>query len=453
MAGIFKAYDIRGVYGREIDTALAFRVGRAFARFLGGRSFMIGYDARTHSEELYQALSHGLVAEGGKVRGIGMVSTPQLHFYQIREKREGGVMTTASHNPPEYHGFKFYDGQGGSISYEKGLREVEALVGAMGEEPPRRGGSFEEVDRIDEYVEFVGSPAKGQRLELKVVIDVGNGSAGRVFRRVSEYLGLDSVILNEQPDGSFLNRDPNPLKPESRRHAAAKVLELGADVAALLDGDGDRVVFLDEHGESIDNYHIAALIAEQLLQRSPGGTIVYDLISSRVLPEQIRALGGKPQVSKVGYTFVYDAMVAAGALFGSETSGHAYFKVTDRYYTESAAYALVVLLGLLQRRGRPLSELLAPLRERYHQSGEVNVAVGDKVGDKQRVMAAVERRYAGQGGKIDRLDGVSVAFEDYWFNLRPSNTEPVLRLRLEAKSRELAQERTAQLRDFLEAQA
>jgi phosphomannomutase len=445
MAGVFKTYDIRGIYGKDIDTALAYKVGRAFARLTKKDSFMIGYDARTYSEELYQSLGHGLVAEGGRVRGIGMVTTPQLHFYQMEEGFGGGVMVTASHNPPEYHGFKLYDDRGGSVSYDKGLWEIEALVAGMGEEPSNPGGSFEEVDRIDEYIDFVTTPLKGDKVKSRVVIDVGGGSAGRVFRNVSERLDLSSYILNEQPDGSFLNRDPNPLKAESRMHAATKVLEHGADLGALLDGDGDRVVFLDEHGESVANYYIAALIGEELLSRQPGAAIVYDLISSRALPERIAELGGKAVVSKVGYTFLYDAMIAAAAVFGAETSGHVYFKVTDRYYTESAAYALSILLKLLNKRGKPLSELLAPLRGRYHQSGEINIEIADK----DRVLQEIESKYRKSGGKIGHLDGVSVDFPDFWFNVRPSNTEPLIRLRLEARSREVAEKRTQEVVDFL----
>jgi phosphomannomutase len=420
-------------------------LGRAFARWSKKESFMIGYDARTYSEELYQALGHGLVAEGKKVRGIGMVTTPQLHFYQMEEGYGGGVMVTASHNPPEYHGFKLYDDRGGSVSYDKGLGEIETLVTALGDEPAQPGGSFEEADRIDEYIDFVTAALSGQRITSRVVIDVGGGSGGRVFRSISDKLALSSYILNEQPDGSFLNRDPNPLKPESRIHAAARVLEHGADLGALLDGDGDRVVFLDDHGESIANYHIAALIAEELLSERPGAAIVYDLISSRALPQRITELGGKPIVSRVGYTFLYDAMIAEGAAFGAETSGHVYFKVTDSFYTESAAYALVVLLKLLHKRRKPLSELLAPLRGRYHQSGEINIEIEDK----EKALKEIERRYRKSGGKIDKLDGVSVDFSDYWFNVRPSNTEPLIRLRLEGVNRQVTEQKTAEVVGFL----
>jgi phosphomannomutase len=444
--GVFKTYDIRGVYGQGIDTDLAYRLGRGFARFQGGKGYIAGYDARTYSEELYQAVVNGLVDEGKSVRGIGMVSTPQLHFYQMREAFDGAIMVTASHNPPEYHGFKLYDARGGSISYDKGLSQIEALVPGLADEPVRPGGSFEEVDRLDEYIEFVAGPAAGSRLGSRVVIDVGGGSAGRVFRRLSERLGLHALLLNEQPDGSFLNRDPNPLKPESRVHAAARVLDSKSDLGALLDGDGDRVVFLDEHGSSIENYFVSALIAEELLQRSPGGSIVYDLISSRALPERIRELGGKPVVSRVGYTFVYDAMVGSGALFGAETSGHVYFKVSERFYTESAAYALVVLLKLLQKRGQPLSTLVAPLRGRYHQSPEINIEVAEK----EKALQEVERHYRALGGAIETLDGVSVSFDEFWFNVRPSNTEPLIRLRLEAVNEQTARARSSEVRELIE---
>ena len=219
----------------------------------------------------------------------------------------------------------------------------------------------------------------------------------------------------------------------------------GAAFGVILDGDGDRILFVDEKGQAIENYFLACLVSESLLARQPGGAIVYDLISSRVLPERIAELGGKAIVSKVGYTFLYDQMVATHALFGAETSGHVYFKVSDTYYTESAAYALAVLLRMLAERNLPLSQLVAPLRARYVQSPEINVEVADK----QKAMDAIERRFA--SGKIEKLDGVSISFEDFWFNVRASNTEPLLRLRLEAKSAAIAAARTDEIRKILGA--
>ncbi len=445
--GVFKTYDVRGVYGEEIDERLAYRLGRAFARFIGKDSFTVGHDARTHSPELYRSVLQGLVDEGKRVRGLGLVSTPQLHFYQMRDGFDGAVMVTASHNPPKYHGFKLYDGRGGSVSYSKGLDRIETIVSGWNEEPPVAGGSLQEQDRLDEYIDFVLTAGNGRRLDMAVVIDVGNGAAGRVFRALSERLGLKSTILNEEPDGAFPNRDPNPLKPGAGKGAAEAVRASGAALAALFDGDGDRVVFLDEKGQSIENYFLAALVAEELLGRNPGAAIVYDLISSRVLPERVRELGGEPVVSRVGYTFVYDAMVEHKALFGAETSGHAYFRVTDTYFTESAAYALVVLLRLLRKHGKPLSELVAPLADRYFQSEEINVEVADK----EAVMQRVGERFSASGARIDRLDGVSVEFDDYWFNVRPSNTEPLIRLRLEGRNPGIVAQRVAEVKGILEA--
>jgi phosphomannomutase len=442
--GVFKTYDIRGIYGREIDEELAYKIGRAFARFLAKDSYMIGHDARLHSAQLYRAAARGLSDEGCRVKGIGLASTPQLHFFQMREDYEGGLMVTASHNPPEYHGFKLFDGRGGSVSYAKGLDRIEALVAGLGREPPLPGGKFEEGERIDAYIDFLKEVAGKEKLAGRVVIDVGNGSSGRVFRRLAERLGLEAQILNEQPDGRFPNRSPNPLKPESRLEAARRLRESGAGLAAVVDGDGDRVVFLDERGEAVQNYFAAALVAEELLAHRPGGAVVFDLISSRVLPERIRELGGKPVVSKVGYAFQYDAMVSEAALFGAEASGHWYFRVTDRFYTESAAYALVVLLKLLAKRGRPLSELVAPLAGRYVQSGEINLEIHDK----EAAMARVEKHFA--GAPLDRLDGISVELEDCWFNVRPSNTEPLLRVRLEARSREALDRRTEEVKRLID---
>ena len=277
-----------------------------------------------------------------------------------------------------------------------------------------------------------------------VVIDASNGAAGREFRALAKALGMDARLLNETPDGTFPNHDPNPLKEESRRQAAEAVVEAGAILGVILDGDGDRILFVDEKGRGIENYFLSCLVAEGILRRQAGTSIVYDLISSRVLPERVKELGGRPVVSRVGYTFLYDQMVASKAAFGAETSGHVYFRVSDTYYTESAAYALASLLRFLAMEGRPLSALVDPLRGRYVQSPEINVEVKDK----DRAMREIERRYA--GGKIDHLDGISAEFPDFWFNVRPSNTEPLLRLRLEGRGAQVVEARTREIRGILE---
>jgi len=468
--GVFKTYDIRGVYGREVDERLFYRIGRALARHLPARTWLVGHDAREHSAALYRAVAAGLVDEGRQATGIGLASTPQLHFTQIRGSFEAGVMVTASHNPREYHGCKVFDGAGGSVSYEKGLDRVEAIVAGIPSPARVPERPLPQMDGLDEYVAFIAENAgKGRRTPgravqqpaqravqqpaqravqqpaQRVVIDVANGSAGRVFSRLVERLGVDAAILNAEPDGRFPNHDPNPLKEESRRQVAAAVAERRADFGVVLDGDGDRILFVDERGQGIENYFLSCLVAEDLLASRPGATIVYDLIASRVLPERIAELGGVPVVSRVGYTFLYDRMVAAGAAFGAETSGHVYFRVSDTYYTESAAWALVAVLGLLARRRAPLSALVDPLRRRYAQAPEINVEVPDK----DAALARVERAFP--GAKVERLDGLSVDLGDCWFNVRPSNTEPLLRLRLEARTADIVAARVAELRELLAA--
>jgi phosphomannomutase len=441
---VFKTYDIRGVYGQEIDERLVYRIGRALARSLPARTWLVGYDARVHSRELYRSVAAGLMDEGRAVTGAGLASTPQLHFSQVHGGFEAGAMITASHNPPEYHGCKVYDGAGGSVSYEKGLDRVEALVAEIPAPPSVPARTFAEIDGVDEYVAFVvENAAKGGRLPGKVVIDVSNGSAGRVFSRLVERLGLDALILNAEPDGRFPNHDPNPLKESSRRQAAEAVRARKADVGVVLDGDGDRILFIDEKGQGIENYFLSCLVAEELLAARPGAAIVYDHISSRVLPERIAELGGTAVVSKVGYTHLYDRMVAAGAVFGAETSGHVYFKVSDTYYTESAGWALAAVLGLLARRRAPLSGLVDPLRRRYAQAPEINVEVNDK----EAALRRVEQAFP--GARVERLDGLSIDLGDCWFNVRPSNTEPVLRLRLEARTADIAAARAAAITKLL----
>jgi phosphomannomutase len=442
---VFKTYDVRGVWGQGVDLALAYRLGRALPRHMKAKRFLIGYDARVHSAELYRALAAALIDEGVKVTGVGMVSTPLLHYTQMDRKEEAAVMVTASHNPPEYHGFKVFDSSGGSMSYDKGLKDVEAIVAGITAPSTIPLKSFPEVNGLDNYARFVAATGAGTRFQQKIVVDTSNGSSGPEFRRLAEMMNVDALLLNAEPDGTFPHHDPNPLKEESRQQAAREVAAQRAAFGVILDGDGDRILFVDEKGRGIENYFLSCLVSEELLARQKGSAIVYDLISSRVLPERIAELGGKPVVSRVGYTFLYDQMVASRAAFGAETSGHVYFKVSDTYYTESAAYALAVILRLLAARGRPLSELVQPLRDRYAQSPEINVEVADK----EKAMAEIERRFP--GGKIDRMDGVSISFDDFWFNVRPSNTEPLLRLRLEARTAAIADAKSGEITRILSA--
>ncbi len=441
--GVFKTYDIRGIYGREIDRDLAYRLGRAFARHAALGSCVVAYDARTYSAELCERLIAGLRYEGARVLTLGLTSTPHLHHTQIAGGFDGAVMVTASHNPPRYHGFKLFGAGGGSVSYDTGLAEIERLVDRLPEAGAAAAGRLESSSDMGPYIEFLAAAASADLSRLKVVIDASNGSAGAVFRSLAARLGLNAGVMNGTPDGFFPNHGPNPLEPASHEQIAAEVVRTGADVGAVVDGDGDRVIFVDEKGRALENSFVSALIAEQLLAASPGAAIVHDLISSRVLSERIAEAGGRPVVSRVGYTFIHRAMVGEQALFGTETSGHVYFRTADGHITESAAYALVVVLNLLAARRRPLSELARPLRERYAQAPEINVEVADR----EAAMNKVEERH--RGAVTGRLDGISVSYPDYWFNVRPSNTEPILRVRLEARSAAIAEAAAAELRSLI----
>ena len=441
----FKAYDVRGVYGAEIDATLAFRIGRAFARFSGAKELLGAADARTHSAELLRAFGAGAASAGSTLHDAGCISTPALHYLQMRRGYRAGVMATASHNPPQYHGFKLFDGSGGSVSAATGLRAIEAAVAedagatpALGAQPPLAALP---AAALEDYVAFATAHVRTEVRGMKVVVDASNGSAGRLLEAATERLGLDAVILNAAPDGSFPAHSPNPLEAASQCQVAAAVPRAGAALGAVLDGDGDRILFFDETGRLLESYFAGALIAGALLEREPGAAIVYDLISSRVFPEAIAAAGGIPVKAPVGYSNLYAAMVRAGALYGNETSGHLYFRVRDSFYTESAIYGLGVLLNLLLQRGRPLSELAAPLRARYVQQEEINVRL-----DRLDPNAALQRvRAAFADGLEEELDGVSVSCDRFWFNLRPSNTEPLLRLRLEAVDEQALAEAAARV--------
>jgi phosphomannomutase len=441
--GPFHAYDIRGVYGKDIDLILVYKIARACAIFLPAQIYLIGHDARLHSPEIYKMVGRALTDEGKDVIGIGLCSTPQLHFFQVKMHCGAGIMITASHNPPQYHGLKLFDAQGGSISYDKGLKEIEKLIDHLPVLKTGTKGKFSEKNLLADYIDFIVKPADVNTIKLKAVIDAANGSAGHIFKQVAERMGISYQLINGEPDGNFPNHDPNPLLAESRKQIARAITETKADLGLVLDGDGDRIIFADEQGKAVENYFISALIAEELLKHNPGASIVYDLISSKVLPDHILRCGGKPIVSRVGYTFIYDNMVKNSAIFGCETSGHVYFKVDERYYTESAAYAFVVLLKLLSLKNCPLSQLVAPMQKRFYQAPELNIEVKDK----EAVLKLIGQRYA--DAAISKMDGISIEYQDYWFNVRPSNTEPVLRIRLEGKDQEIALKKFEELKKLI----
>jgi phosphomannomutase len=425
---IFKAYDIRGVVPDELDAAAAGRIGRAAARFLRTPRIAIGRDARRSSPELFEALLAGVTEEGVSVVDLGLVCTPMLYFGVERLGTGGGIMLTASHNPPQYNGFKLCREHAIPIGEASGLKQIEKLAGSISGEPPAaRRGSVERADVRSGYVEHVLGVGGGAP-RLKVAIDCGNGMAGVGLEPLLARLPLEVTRLYFEPDGSFPNHEADPLKLENLHDVCEAVRRTRADFGVAFDGDADRAVFVDDQAQPIPSDLLTALLARRQLRRHPGGRVLYDLRSSRVTAEEIAAAGGVPEMCRVGHSFVKARMREVGAIFAGELSGHMYFRFSETLVADDGIAAFVAVLDLLDAERRPLSQLVAPLR-RYAASGEIN----RKVKDIPRVLAAIEAEHTG-APEISHLDGLRVSYPDWWFNLRPSNTEPVIRLNLEAAS-------------------
>jgi phosphomannomutase len=440
---IFKAYDVRGVVPGELDADTARRIGRATARFLGAPALVVGRDARESSPELVAALVRGITEAGTDVLDIGLTSTPMLYFAVERLGAGGGVMTTASHNPPRYNGFKICREHAIPVGVETGLREIERLT-RDDPAPAPSPGTVRPAAVREEYVDHVlcvggGCPA------LRVAIDCGNGMAAVGLEPLLERLPLRVERLYFEPDGRFPNHEADPLKEENLRDVREAVLRTGADFGVAFDGDADRAVFVDETGKPISSDLITALLATVVLQQHTAARVLYDLRSSRATPEAVEAAGGIPEMCRVGHSFIKARMRETGAIFAGELSGHFYFRFSEHLVADDGIAALVALLDLLDRERRPLSELVAPLR-RYAPSGEINRRVKDIPG----LLAEVEAEHA-EAQEISHLDGLLVRYTDWWFNLRPSNTEPVVRLNLEARTEALMQRRRDELLTRIEA--
>jgi phosphomannomutase len=432
---IFKAYDIRGVVPDELDAQIAYRVGRAVARHLKAPQLAIGRDARASSPELFEALVRGVADEGVDHLDLGLVSTPMLYFAVERHATGGGVMITASHNPPRYNGFKVCREHAIPVGEASGLREIEALANTLAPAAAAaRRGRGRSVDVREDYARHVLAMGEG-RPRLRVAIDCGNGMASVGLEPVLARLDLEVERLYFEPDGSFPNHEADPLKRENLRDVAAAVKRTGASFGVAFDGDADRAVFVDEQGEPIASDLVTALLAQRALARRPGARVLYDLRSSRATAEAIEAAGGVAEMCRVGHSFVKARMREVDAVFAGELSGHFYFRFSPTLVADDGIAAFVAMLDVLSRDPRPLSRLVAPLR-RYAASGEINRRVAD-IG---AILAAVEAEHTG-APEISHLDGLLVRYPDWWFNLRPSNTEPVLRLNLEAATREAMESR------------
>ncbi len=437
---IFKAYDIRGIYPTQLDEEAAYRIGLGFAasNLLNGDDVVVGRDMRTSSEALFAALGRGLTDGGKNVIDIGRVTTPMLYFAVNVLNGAGGVMITASHNPAEYNGFKLVREQGIPISATTGLAEIKK--GALGAATPTKTkGSIRHESVDDRYVEFFNRRFSIS-LDREVIIDTGNGMVGAILPRVLEKQNIPYKGLFFAPDGNFPNHEANPLKEENLEDLRREMKANPGAVGAAFDGDGDRVAFLDEDGNLVRGDLLTALIASHLLDERGPGTIIYDLRSSRVVAEVIREHGGKPVKTRVGHSFIKALMRKEKALFAGELSFHFYF--SDFFYCESGILAMLMVIKLLADSGKSLKSLIAPLRK-YAHSGEINF----RVTDQQAAMEAAAARFS--DGEITRLDGLSVDYPDWWFNLRPSNTEPLLRLNAEADSPELLAEKLQEIKAVL----
>lgn len=452
MAGIFKAYDVRGLYPGQLNEKLARRIGMAFERLvtLEGdqgaalpRTVVVSRDMRDHSVPLSAALCDGLTSAGLDVLDIGLATTPMNYFATGHLGAAGGIQVTASHNAAEYNGLKFSLAGAVPVSGDHGIPIIERH--ALAEEPALAAapGRVETRSIETEYAEHVlsfldRSFESTDAPKLRLAADAANGM-GTIYRSLLLACGVELLPLYFELDGTFPNHEANPLLPENLRDLGDLVVQRKADLGVSFDGDGDRAAFVDERGEAIGSDLVTALIAGQMLQRESGGAVIHDIRSSRAVPEYIREHGGNPLPERVGHSFVKATMRRTGAIFGGELAGHYYFR--QNYCADSSILAVVAVLNLLRRSGKRFSEVTAPLR-RYAKSSEINFEVEDKEG----TMEALVARYAGeQGGALDRLDGIRIDFDDWWFNVRPSNTEPLLRLVLEASTKEQLAARQAEL--------
>ncbi len=446
MAGIFKAYDIRGTYPDQVNEAIAFKVGYHYRDLLEEEDLALGpvvvvsRDMRSHSEPLAESLKKGLRARGVRVIDVGLADTPLNYFATGHLRASGGIQVTASHNPAEYNGFKMSRRDAIPVSRDTGIAELEKLVlgsSTTGDEPPTADEVRQDVRAA--YAEHILSFLESTEPRLKLAADAANGM-GTVYASMIEQMNVELFPLYFKLDGTFPNHEANPLKQENLVDLESAVKEHGCDLGVAFDGDADRAMFVDEQGTSISADLITGLLAPRFLRNEPGAVIVYDLRSSWSTKEAIAEAGGQPLRERVGHSFMKATMRRHGSPFGGELAGHFYYR--DNYTADSSILTLVHILNHLRETGRPLSELVAPL-SRYFATGEINFRVEDKVGMIRRLGETFS------DGEIDHLDGITVQYADWWFNVRPSNTEPLLRLVLEAGTKELMEEKKAVLLGIL----
>jgi phosphomannomutase len=445
---VFKAYDVRGLYPAELDEDGAYRIGRAYVEHFEPRSIAVGRDMRLSAPAMSAAVVEGAADGGADVLDIGLVGTEMLYHAVGELGLEGGICVTASHNPKDYTGMKIVRRGALPVGGDSGLAQVRDGA-AAGFGPVGKRGSVRQEDVWPSFVEKVLSFVDPVAIEpLRVVVDAANGMAGVMLPPVLEQLPqLEVVRCYFEPDGSFPSHEPNPLLPENREFVVSRTRDEGADLGVAFDGDADRCFFVDDTGEFVPGDFVTALLAEAVLEKepAPGAKVIYDVRASRAVPETIERAGGVPLVNRVGHAFIKHRMRKEDAVFAGEVSAHYYFR--DFSQADSGVVPFLLMLELLSKRGKRLSELLAPFRERFFLTGEINTPVADVALKLQEL----KERYATEGARISHLDGVSVDFEDWHFNVRPSNTEPLLRLNLEALSAELLEEKEDEVLELIRA--
>ena len=440
---VFKAYDVRGIYPTELDEEGAYAIARAYVEHFEPKHIAVGRDTRLSSPTMAAAAIRGAVDGGADVSDLGLVATEMLYFGVGHLDVDGGIAVTASHNPKEYNGMKIVRRGALPVGGESGLFEIrDRALQPFGE--PNDRGSVDEVDIWPAYVDRVLSFVDVDAIRpLRVVIDAANGMAGMMVPPVLERLPqVEAVRYFFEPDGTFPNHEPNPLLPENRQFIMERTTAEAADFGVAFDGDADRCFFVDDTGEFVPGDFVTALLAESILAKERGAKIIYDVRASWAVPETIERAGGIPLVNRVGHAFIKLRMREEGAAFGGEVSGHYYFR--DFYQADSGVIPFLLMLELVSRRGQKLSEILRPFRERYFITGELNTPVSDVAVKLQEL----KERFAAEG-KISHLDGISVDAEDWHFNVRPSNTEPLLRLNLEARSKELMERKRDEVLDVI----
>ncbi|HEV2129310.1 MAG TPA: phosphomannomutase/phosphoglucomutase [Thermomicrobiales bacterium] len=441
---LFKAYDVRGIVPDELSPEIAYRIGRGVVAFLDADEVVVGRDMRVSGPAMQAALMDGIRDQGANVVDIGLVSTDTLYFAVGKYGFPAGVMITASHNPANYNGFKVCREDARALSLDTGIGEIRDMV-VSGNFPKPRGkrGDLTEKNVLEAYAEHVLSMIDPSRIKpLKVAVDAGNGMGGKLVPAVFDTLPCEIVPLYFELDGTFPNHEANPIEPENVRDLERTVVNEGCDLGIAFDGDADRMFLIDEKGNFIGGDMTTAMVSLELLKHNPGSTIVYNLICSRSVPELIEENGGHAIRSRVGHSYIKAVMREEDAIFGGEHSGHFYFR--DNWYADSGVIAALTVLQLISDADQPLSEILDPIDTRV-RSGEINSEVEDIEG----TVARVEAFYSDKGAEIDHLDGLTVGFDDWWFNLRASNTQPLLRLNVEAETEELLREKTSEVLELI----